>query len=333
MPHNPGREKLTRRTILTAAASMAVVAPAVAQECRIGPPAHHKGPLVFMNYDQLELDASYDQVTYEPLIGRVSQRLASNSEAMRGRIGAPQRVAYGPTEIEKLDVYRTSRAKAPVFVFIHGGNWQSGTARDYGYPAEMFVNAGAHYVALDFVAIKEAGGDLGVMAAQVRRGIAWVCKNAASFGGDPDRIYIGGHSSGGHLCGVAMVTDWQKEFGLPNDALKGGLCMSGMYEMEPVRLSWRRTYVNFTDAMAEAMSPQRYINRLVAPVVVTCGGFETPDFQRQSRDFAAAVKAAGKPVELIEAPNYAHLEMSESLGNPYGPNGRAALALMKLSPT
>jgi len=332
MQHNiaSGCRKITRRTMLGAAATIAVV-PAMAEECRVGPPPHHKGPLVFMDYDQVELDASYDQVQYEPLIARVSKRLASNSEAMRARIGAPQRAAYGPTEIEKLDIYRTSRPNAPVFVFIHGGNWQSGAAKDYAFPAEMFVNAGAHYVALDFANIKEAGGDLGVMAAQVRRGIAWVCKNASTFGGDPDRIFIGGHSSGGHLCGVALVTDWQKDFGLPDNAVKGGLCMSGMYDMTPVRLSWRRSYVSFTDQMADAVSSQRHIDKLRAPIIVTCGGFETPDFQRQSRDFAAAVKAAGKPVQLIETPNYAHLEMAESLGNPYGPNGRAALALMKLA--
>lgn len=324
------RGPISRRTMLATTVAMAA-SPALAEECRVGPPPHHKGPLVFMDYDQVELDASYDQVQYEPLIARVSKRLASNSEAMRARIGAPQRAAYGPTEIEKLDIYRTSRPNAPVFVFIHGGNWQSGAARDYASPAEMFVNAGAHYVALDFANIKEAGGDLGVMAAQVRRGIAWVCKNASTFGGDPDRIFIGGHSSGGHLCGVALVTDWQKDFGLPDNAVKGGLCMSGMYDMTPVRLSWRRSYVSFTDPMADAMSSQRHIDKLRAPVIVTYGGFETPDFQRQSRDFAAAVKAAGKPVQLIETPNYAHLEMAESLGNPYGPNGRAALALMKLA--
>jgi arylformamidase len=94
----------------------------------------------------------------------------------------------------------------------------------------MFANAGAHYAALDFVTVKDAGGDLAVMAAQVRRGIAWVYKNAASFGGDPDPVYIGGHSSGGHLCGVALVTN---EFGLPDNIVKGGLCMSGMYELTP----------------------------------------------------------------------------------------------------
>ncbi|MBV9236103.1 MAG: alpha/beta hydrolase, partial [Xanthobacteraceae bacterium] len=207
--------------------------------------------------------------------------------------------------------------------------WQTGAAKDYGFPAELFVNAGAHFVALDFIDIKTAVGDLGVMADQVRRAMAWVCKNAASFGGDPGRIYIGGHSSGGHLCGVALITDWP-DYGLLETAVKGGLCMSGMYEMEPVRLSWRREYVHFTDQMADAMSAQRHIDKLRAPITVTYGTFETPDFQRQSRDFAAAVKAAGKPVELVEAPNYAHLEMAESLGNPYGPNGRAALALMRL---
>jgi arylformamidase len=320
--------RISRRSMLAVTAAAAAT-PAAAQECRLGPPPHHQGPRVFLNYDQLELDASYDQAYYEPLIGQVSKRLASASEAVRARLGAPQRMAYGPSEIEKLDIYRTKAANAPVFVMIHGGSWQTGAAKDSGFPAEMFVNAGAHYVALDFIDIKTAGGDLGVMADQVRRGIAWVCKNAASFSADPARIYIGGHSSGGHLCGVALVTDWS-QFGLPETAIKGGLCMSGMYEMEPVRLSWRREYVHFTDQMADAMSAQRHIDKLRAPITVTYGTFETPDFQRQSRDFAAAVKAAGKPVELLEVPDYAHLEMAESLGNPYGPNGRAALALMRL---
>ena len=128
---------------------------------------------------------------------------------------------YGPSAAEGLDIYRTKRDKAPIFVFIHGGAWLGGAAKDYGYPAEMFVNAGAHYIAVDFVAIKEAGGDLGVMAKQVRGAVAWVHNNAEKFGGDPAQLYIGGHSSGGHLCGVVLVTDWQKEFGLPPNDHQG----------------------------------------------------------------------------------------------------------------
>ena len=101
-------KQISRRTILGTAAAMAVT-PAFAEGCQVGPPQHHKGPLVFMDYDQLELDASYDQVYYEPLIAQVSQRLSSNSDATRARVGAPQRAAYGPSEIEKLDIYRTNR--------------------------------------------------------------------------------------------------------------------------------------------------------------------------------------------------------------------------------
>jgi arylformamidase len=322
---------VSRRSMLGSAAAM-ITAPALAQECRLGPPEHHKGPTVFMDYDQLELDAAYDQSYYEPLDVQTYARLVSNSEAVRARIGAPRQVAYGPTEIEKLDIFRTDRPKAPIFVFIHGGNWFRQTAFNFGYAAEMFVKAGAHYVVPDFASVKDVGGDLGVMAVQVRRAVAWVYKNAATFDADPDRIYIGGHSSGGHLCGVTLVTDWERDFGIPATVVKGGLCMSGMYELTPVRLSWRRSYVNFTDAMVDAMSSQRHLDKLNAPVVVSYGSLETPDFQRQSRDFATAVKAAGKPVQLIAALNYTHSANCESLGHPYGPNGRAALAVMKLAP-
>src|SRR5207237_9040897 len=134
--------------------------------------------------------------------------------------------------------------------------------------SEMFMNAGANYVVLDFIGVKEAGGDLRVMAEQVRRGIAWAYRNAGKFGGDASRLYVGGHSSGGHLCGVALVTDWEKDHALPADTVKGGLCMSGMFDMKPVRLSKRSSYVKFTDEMEQAMSSQRHLHLLRAPIVV-----------------------------------------------------------------
>jgi len=323
---------LTRRMILSATGATAAIAsmPVLAEECRFGPPPHEKGPAVWMDMDQIELDAAYDQSFYAP-VRQALARFVSDSELTRQRLGPPRREAYGPTEIERLDIYPTKRMNAPIFLFIHGGAWLGGPARNRAFLAEMFVNAGAHFVSPDFVRVDAANGDLRVMAEQVRRAIAWTYKNAAIFNGDPNRLYIGGHSSGGHLCAVALVTDWKNDFGVPENIVKGGLCMSGMYDMKAVRLSKRNTYVKFTDDMEQAMSPQRYIDLLRTPVIVTYGGNETPEFQRQARDFAAAVKSASKPVELIEAANYNHVDMEESLGNPYGHNGRAALALMKLS--
>jgi arylformamidase len=271
--------------------------------------------------------------SYAPLLRSSVKRLESLSAEVRGRVGAPLRRAYGPTPVEQLDIYRTDRANAPLFVFVHGGAWREGDAQNYAFPAEMFVNSGAHFVALDFIAIREAGGDLRVMAEQVRRAIAWVYRNADSFGGDGSRLYVGGHSSGGHLCAVALTTDWPGEFGLPAALVQGGLLMSGVFDMQPVRQAKRDAYLRFTDEIEQAMSPQRHTALLHAPVAITCGGDETPEFLRQSREFCAAVKAAGKPAELIEAVNFNHMEMLESLANPYGPNGRAALALMRLAPT
>src|SRR5262245_40294947 len=332
---NSAFQPITRRSLLGTAAVVAA-GPALAQmpappTCLIGPPPHDKGPRIWLDMDQVELDAAYDQIFYSPLQAQIIRRLASSSELARSRVGVPRHEAYGPTEPEKLDIHRTARANAPIFVFIHGGAWLGGEAKNYAYAAGMFVNAGAHVSALGFVAIAAAGGDRRVMADQVRRGVAWVYKNAPSFGGDASRLYIGGHSSGGHLCGVVLVTDWQKDFGLPADIIKGGLCMSGMHDLKPVRLSKRSSYVKFTDEMEQAMSSQRHLDLLRAPVTLTYGTNETPEFQRQSRDFAAAVRAVGKPVELIEAASFNHFEMLESLGNPYGPNGRAALAMMKLT--
>jgi arylformamidase len=320
---------ISRRSVLGAAAAMAAT-PALAEECRVGPPPHEKAPKVWMDLDQVELDASYDQAVYAPMISQFNKRFASSSETTRKRLGAPKRFAYGPTPIEGLDVFPARNANAPIFVYVHGGRWLYGSAKDYAYAADLFVNAGVNLVVLDFIAVNAAGGDLRPMADQVRRGIAWTYKNAASFNGDTKRFYIGGHSSGGHLAGVAMVTDWQKDFALPPDMITGGLLMSGMYDLKPARLSARSNYVKFDDDMEQSLSTIRHIELLRAPITVTYGTFETPEFQRQSRDFAAAVKAAGKPVELLEASNFNHFEMCESIGNPYGPNGLAALKLMKL---
>jgi len=207
-------------------------------------------------------------------VGRFKRTLSlARPLARRSLVASASRYAVNTDkpQVETLDIYRTNRPNAPVFVFIHGGAWLGGLAKNNGFAVELFDNAGVHYVALDLIAIKEADGDLRRMADQVRRGIAWVYENAGSFGGDRDRLYVGGFSSGGHLCGVSLVTDWQKDFGLPPDFIKGGLCMSGMYDLEPVQLSKRSEYVKFADEMEQAMSSHRQIYRLRAPLIITYG--------------------------------------------------------------
>src|SRR5690348_10606473 len=134
--------RMSRRAALGAAASV-IAAPALAEECHLGPPEHPHGPNVWMNMDQVELDAAYDQSFYAPLARQILARAVSNSELARQRLGPPQRQAYGSSDIEKLDIFRTKHPKAPIFLFIHGGAWLHGSAKDYAYAAETYVNAGA----------------------------------------------------------------------------------------------------------------------------------------------------------------------------------------------
>lgn len=291
---------------------------------------HTRGPRVWLDMDQKQLDDAYDQRVYalnQPLLAR---RRRAASEAVLKQL-TPDRFAYGSTEVEKLDVYKAQRNGAPVEIFIHGGAWRHGAARDFAFPAEMVTAAGAHFVVPDFVQVEDAGGSLMPMAEQVRRAVAWVYENAITLGGDPERIYVCGHSSGAHLAGVALVTDWQKGFGVPPDVIKGAVLVSGMYDLEAVRLSKRSEYVMFTDEMEEALSTQRHLEKIQAPVVVAYGTEETPEFQRQTCDFASAMEAAGKRVELRVGEALNHFEMQETFGNPYRLAGRAVLAQMKLT--
>jgi arylformamidase len=299
-----------------------------------------KGPLIWLDMDQKALDDAYDQLVYAPNRDQVHKRNMFNSDRVRARLGAPRRLAYGNKPIEALDLFSPlpdpspqagegSVGRAPINVFIHGGAWRARQVKDYAFMAEMYVRAGAHWVGLDFDGVEATGGDLLPMADQVRRGVAWVYNNAKSFGGDPNRIFVCGQSSGAHLAGNVVTTDW-KRYGVPDDVVKGALLCSGMYDLKPVRLSKRSEYVAFTDEVEEALSSQRHLDRLHCPVIVAYGTFETPEFQRQNRDFAAAVKGAGKPVTLLVGEGYNHFEMAEMIGNPLSLLGAAVLEQMGL---
>lgn len=289
-----------------------------------------KGPSVWLDMDQKALDDAYDQEIYAPNRAQIVERRIANSERVRVLLGQPENYAYGPTDIERLDVFRTDKPNAPVNVFIHGGAWRRNRAADYAVQAELLVRAGAHYVILDFINVDQAGGSLFPMAEQVRRGLAWVYRNAPKFGGDPNRLYLSAHSSGSHFGACMLTVDWTSE-GLPRTIFKGALLCSGIYDLKPARLSKRSQYVKFTDEMEHALSAQRHIDKLETPVILAHGTYETPEFQRQTRDFHEALQKAGKQSELLVGKGYNHFELLETISNPYGLTGRALLKQMQLT--
>ena len=306
-------------------------------------PSPERGPLVWRDMDQKTLDDAYNQAAYAPNMDLILGRIAAASETTRKILGAPYRLAYGPGEDERLDIYRAhahtlpspaggggNQDGSPINVFVHGGAWLRGSAAHTAFIAEAVVGAGGHAVLIDFINAGQSGGDLMPMAEQVARAIAWAWHNAESFGGDRNRFYVSAHSSGAHLAACALSRGWSKE-NLPADFCKGALLVGGMYDLEPVRRSARSAYVKFTDEMEEALSPVRHIDGITTPFVIAYGIRETPEFQRQSRDFFTALKAQGKSAELIVAESYNHFELFETMANPYGIVGRARLRQMRLA--
>jgi len=282
----------------------------------------------FLDYDQAELDRQYDQRAWAPNAVEVINRYAADSEAVRRRLGEPETHPYGEGRAATLDLFRAHRPHAPIHVFIHGGAWRTLGKRDSAFAAETFVRAGAHFVALGFELLPVA--TLDEMVQQVRSAIAWIYRNADRLGGDPGRIFVSGHSSGAHLAGTVVTTDWRAQFRLPPDVVKGALCISGTYDLEPVRRSARNAYVQLDAGMVDRLSPARHADNIACPVVVGTGEHESDELKRQARDFAALAEGRGVPVRLIEGAGLNHFEIINTLASPFGLLGRMALQQMGL---
>lgn len=285
---------------------------------------------VWLNFDQEALNKAYDQRFWAPNMEIVLGRYVTNSKMARERIGNPVRHKYGESPVEMLDVFSAKKPNAPVHIYIHGGAWRGGEAHEYSFLAEPFLRNGVNVVVPDFASVLQTNGDLMPLATQVLRSIAWVHKNAASFGGDPNKIYISGHSSGAHLAAVALTSPIKSGFSLPENVIKGAVLVSGLYDLKPARLSSRSAYVRFTDESEHLLSPQRHLNNLVTPISLVHGVNESPEFVRQTKDFAAEVQRSGRSLKLISAEGYNHFEILETLANPYGLAGRLAFEQLGL---
>lgn len=271
-----------------------------------------------------DLEAAYDQANWAPNMQEVLTRYRVSSEATRRAIGEPTRISYGSKDEEGLDLYRADEQHAPVVIFVHGGGWRGGTAKEYGFPAEMLVAAGVHYIALDFSSVLNTKGDLATLVDQIRNAFALVWRTCNSFGGDAKRLYVVGHSSGAHLAGMALSTHWAA-YDLPENSIKGGVLISGIYDLSPLRQTSRSKYVHIDNRIEHQLSPIHHVASLTSPLLLFVGSKESPEFQRQAQDYAKAAARIGKQIKVNVGEAYNHFEIAETLGNPYGLLGRHLL--------
>lgn len=282
---------------------------------------------MFLDYSQEQLDKAYDQSIWAPRMAELEARDGTVSAAVRLTM-PPRTEQYGPSNVDLIDIFAPTDARTvPVLVFIHGGAWTRNTRQDASFPAPTLVGRGAAYLAPDFGSLKT--GRLPDMVENCRCALKWTVRNAARFGGDPDRVFLSGHSSGAHLAACALITDWTK-YGLPADAIRGAMLMSGMYDLYPVLLSSRRTYLHVTAEEEAAFSPMRHLDRITCPIAVVSADEDSPELKRQSAVFADALEGMGRLASRTVVFNANHFQEPEQLARADSTVSQVAFSLMGL---
>ena len=261
---------------------------------------------VFHDYDQAELDRQYEQRSFVPHADEIIKRWGVLSDEVRSRIGEPRTLAYGATPVEQLDLYGADKDR--VVAFVHGGAWKRMSKRPNAFPAEIFIKAGASYVAIGFGLLPSI--TLPEMAAQVVRALDFLQRELK-----PKKLVLIGHSSGAHLAACALTL---LEFP------KSALLVSGVYDLLPVRLSARNEYLRIDQRLEHEYSPIRHVGRIKSAVTVAWGENEGAEFFRQSKEFAQKL---GAPTLVGGGLN--HFEMIETLADPRSPLARAALTMVR----
>jgi arylformamidase len=285
---------------------------------------------VFLDYTQEELDQAYDQARWAPNLEDMRARTRRLSAEVRARHPHFDR-NYGPSADETLEILPTQCATAPIVLFIHGGRWMAQPPDSFISFAETITGAGAHFAAARFSGLAPTPGTIRLpdIVDQLRRAVGWIYRNAAGFGGDPERIHLIGHSSGGHLASVLLTTDWPR-YGAPETVLKSGTCVSGMYDLKPVLLSARGNYVKLSADEEDELSAERHLDRVRCPILIAYGDRESPEFQRHGRSFAAGLQRNGRPSRLLVLSGCNHFEGIATMTDPRSPLARAVLTQVGL---
>lgn len=268
---------------------------------------------IYRDYDQAGLDAQYDNGKRVPESAAYPREVAVESAAARAAVACETGVAYGAHPRQVMDFFAGPGRSAPTLVFIHGGYWQRMDVSSYSFPAPAFNGAGINFVALEYRLAPEVKID--DIVADVLDGLAWLWRNGGAHGIDVERLFVAGHSAGGHLAALAMAADWpSRDADLPEDLLKGGCAMSGLYDLEPIRLSYLNEVLAIGADEVAALSPVNHLAPRLLHVAV--GGEESEEYLRQTSEFNAAWTGAGGTGSRMVTSGENHFTISKGLADP-----------------
>ena len=281
---------------------------------------------VYLEYDQRALDAEYNNREKVKDSADWISRYAIASAETRATLECRLDLAYGTHPGETLDIFPARSAPAPVHVFVHGGYWQRLDKADSSFVARALQPAGAAVVVINYALIPTV--DMDELVRQCRASIVWVHRNAESFGGDPNRIFVSGHSAGGHLVAMLMSTDWNAFANLAADVIKAGCGISGLYDLEPIRLSYLNAVLKLTPEAARRHSPVHCPPPRSGPLLLTVGALEGSEYHRQTEELAAVWRSRGLPCQALDLSKHHHFSILADLEDPGSTLSRLLLRQM-----
>ncbi len=271
--------------------------------------------MLYRGMDRAQLDAAYNNSAAVANVDAIRADWDARSARVRRSRRAHLDLAYGAAPRQGLDLLLAERPRAPTLMFIHGGYWQTNDKERFAFVAEGPLARGINVAIVEYTLAPDARMDR--IVEEIRRSVAWLVEHLGEYGADPARIYVSGHSAGGHLTAIAMSLG----------AVKGGLAISGLYDLEPIRLNYLNDKLGLDAAEAHRNSPMFHFPPTSAPLVVAYGTDELPELCRQSIDYAKAWTARGLPGRLLPVEDADHFSILESLADADGALTRALVEM------
>ena len=271
--------------------------------------------MLYRNFATSEqIDAEYDMSL---VVGDPSEYFAfyaRESAAAREQHACQLDVPFGPAIEETLDIFPAADPAAPIVVFIHGGYWRRLSAKEFSYVARGLVRRGITTVVTNYALCPKV--TLPEITRQSRAAVAWLRTTKHDYNGDRDRIYVAGHSAGGHLAARVLCTDWAGDYALPADLVKGAYAISGLYDLQPLRYAFVQPSLQLTGDIIARESPALNLPRASAPLIAEVGGKESDEFRRQSADYIDRWQAAGLPGTYREQAGRNHFNVIYEFNDP-----------------
>lgn len=275
---------------------------------------------------QEELDEQYNLRESVADFPAYEQFYKEQSKKIREQLECQLDVPFGPTLDERLDIFPAARSGAAILVFIHGGYWHTFSSKEFSFVASGPVSAGVTTVVINYALCPKV--TIEEIVRQSRAAVAWVYSNAEAFDGDCTRIYVSGHSAGGHLTAMLALTDWEGEYGLPGDVIKGATAISGLYDLAPFPYTFLQPKLQLGYDQVFRNSPILHIPESAPPLLVAYGDIETDEFKRQSEEHLDAWRTKGLDGEILILQGKNHYEVIDGFLDAESPLCSAILGQM-----